>query len=97
MAERGGQPGNSNNRRGRIFASALAEALALPSRVDQMARIAVIANQLVEQAEAGDLQAIREIADRLDGKPAQAIVGDPENPLHVIAEIRRKVVEGSDA
>jgi hypothetical protein len=32
-----------------------------------------IAAKLVEKAEGGDLTAIREIADRLDGKPAQAI------------------------
>jgi hypothetical protein len=32
-----------------------------------------IARKLLERALEGDLQAIREIADRLDGKPAQAI------------------------
>jgi hypothetical protein len=32
-----------------------------------------IAAKLVERAEEGDLAAIREIADRLDGKPAQVI------------------------
>jgi hypothetical protein len=32
-----------------------------------------IADQLLDQAEAGDLAAAREVADRLDGKPAQAV------------------------
>ncbi len=32
-----------------------------------------IAAKLVERAEEGDLAAIRDIADRLDGKPAQVI------------------------
>jgi hypothetical protein len=32
-----------------------------------------IAAKLVEKAEEGELTAIREIADRLDGKPAQVI------------------------
>jgi ribosomal protein L17 len=32
-----------------------------------------IAAKLIERAEEGDLAAIREIADRLDGKPAQVI------------------------
>src|SRR6266478_2843079 len=36
-------------------------------------RLRVIADKLVEKAEQGDLKAIREVIDRLDGKPAQAI------------------------
>jgi hypothetical protein len=36
-------------------------------------RLRTIAGKLAEKAEQGDLQAIQQIADRLDGKPAQAI------------------------
>jgi hypothetical protein len=36
-------------------------------------RLRIIADKLVENAEEGDLQAIQQIADRLDGKPAQAL------------------------
>jgi hypothetical protein len=36
-------------------------------------RLPRIAEKLAEKAEEGDLAAIREIADRLDGKPAQVI------------------------
>jgi hypothetical protein len=36
-------------------------------------RLRVIADKLAEKAEQGDLQAIQQIADRLDGKPAQVI------------------------
>ena len=36
-------------------------------------RLRIIADKLAEMAEQGDLQAIREIADRLDGKPVQAL------------------------
>ena len=35
-----------------------------------------IAEVLLEKANEGDLAAIKELGDRLDGKPAQAIVGD---------------------
>lgn len=35
-----------------------------------------VANALVEKAKGGDVQAIREIADRLDGKPTQHIEAD---------------------
>jgi hypothetical protein len=36
-------------------------------------RLRIIAEKLVEKAEQGDLQAIQQIGDRLDGKPSQAI------------------------
>ena len=36
-------------------------------------RLRRIAEKLTEKAEEGDLAAIRELADRLDGKPAQVI------------------------
>jgi hypothetical protein len=36
-------------------------------------RLRVIVEKLLDKAEQGDLQAIRELMDRLDGKPTQAI------------------------
>ncbi|MBR1279977.1 hypothetical protein [Bradyrhizobium sp. AUGA SZCCT0283] len=36
-------------------------------------RLRRIAEKLTERAEEGDLAAIRELADRLDGKPAQVV------------------------
>jgi len=36
-------------------------------------RLRVIADKLVEKAEQGDLQAIREVIDRLDGKAVQSV------------------------
>jgi hypothetical protein len=36
-------------------------------------RLRVIADKLTEMAEGGDLQAIKEVIDRLDGKPTQPI------------------------
>lgn len=49
------------------------------------------ARQLLLQ---GDVPAIREIADRLDGKVPQAVVGDGEHdPINFIAEVRRVIVD----
>jgi hypothetical protein len=42
-----------------------------------------IARKLFEKALAGDLQAIREIADRLDGKPVQAIERHDARPIRL--------------
>lgn len=68
--------GNKNG--ARPFASALKHAIA-KAGTDREALIA-IADVLLEKAMGGDLQAIKEVADRLDGKPAQAIVGDEDKP-----------------
>jgi hypothetical protein len=43
----------------------------------------------------GDMQAIKEMADRLDGKVPQAIVGDDEHAGVRIEEIRRTIVDHS--
>jgi len=46
--------------------------------------------KLKEMALAGDMSAMRELFDRLDGKPAQAVTvaGDSENPLAIVHESR---------
>lgn len=40
-----------------------------------------VAEKLVEEAIGGNVQAAKEIFDRLDGKPAQAIIGEPDSPI----------------
>ena len=46
-----------------------------------------IARAVISKAEDGDIQAIKEIADRLDGKVPQGIEGgDPNNPLRWTVE-----------
>lgn len=46
-------------------------------------RLRKIARALITKAEGGDVQAIKEIADRTDGRPAQSLTvgGDADNPL----------------
>ena len=53
-----------------------------------------IARQLLERA-GDETAAAREIGDRLDGKPAQAIVGgdDEDNPINIVTRIVREIVE----
>jgi len=89
--------GNQYAAKAKRWQKALERALARAGDGDVDSGLNPIADQVVSAAMAGDRDAWREIGDRLDGKPAQAIIGDPDNPLHVIAEVRRKVVEGSDA
>jgi hypothetical protein len=53
-------------------------------------RLRRIAKKLLNRAEEGDVRAIQEVADRLDGKVPQAITGDDDgSPVSV-----RFVIEG---
>lgn len=72
------QPGNQEAVKGsktRLFRQQLIAALNdVPD--GEVSRIRLIAEQLAKLAESGDIQAIKEVADRIDGKPAQAVTGE---------------------
>lgn len=79
-----GQSGNPGGRpKQKQFRTALQ--MELNAAGDDAKALRSIARKLLDKAEDGDLQAIREIADRLDGKPVQGIEGgDPTNPIQII-------------
>ena len=56
-------------------------------------RLRAVADALVEKAMSGDVPAIREIADRMDGKVPQALVGDNDmDPINHVHIIERRIV-----
>jgi hypothetical protein len=53
---------------------------------------------LLDKAEDGDVQAFREVADRIDGKPAQALtVGNEDDKPFVVEKIVREIVRSPDS
>lgn len=81
--------GNQNAvKENRRWLSALNRAIAQ----DDGERLRAAAEKLLDKAAEGEPWAIREIADRLDGKPAQVIAGDPDNPLG-FGEIKVSIVD----
>ena len=83
----GGKPGNQNAANGKDWKEAIRYALA-NYEDDGIERGHVpreIARVVVKRALEGDMYAIREIGDRLDGKPTQAIRG--ENRGNIILQI----------
>ena len=70
--------GNTNRANGKRFANALAWALETyeSDKVKRGEALREIAKGMVSDAVAGDALARREIADRLDGKPAQSVQVD---------------------
>lgn len=75
----GAPKGNSNASKGKAFKDALRKAL----KADGIDRLPLIANTLVEKAIEGEQWAVQEIANRLDGRPAQevAVTGEDGGPL----------------
>lgn len=76
--ERGAQPGNSNATKGRPWADAIRRALARREQTGNGGDLNALADRLIDACLEGELPALKELGDRLDGKPAQAIVGDAE-------------------
>jgi len=58
-------------------------------------RLRKIAEKLLEKAEEGDISALKELGDRLDGKPAQQVVlsGDEEGGPVRIEAIKMVIVD----
>lgn len=57
-------------------------------------KLRAVADALVDKARAGDVNAIKEIADRLDGKVPQGVVGDDsEDPLRLVSEVVCRVID----
>jgi hypothetical protein len=50
-----------------------------------------LANALLDKALEGDVAAIKEVMDRVEGKVPQPMSGDPDNPL-VIQHVTRTIV-----
>lgn len=86
MAARGAQPGNVNAAKPKRWASAIDRALQKrgTAKLDALDKIA---EQLLALAEAGDMQALKELGDRLDGKSVQSI--DATVDANVTVEIVR--------
>jgi hypothetical protein len=79
--------GNNNAGEGKRYRKALERALAHRKGSVEEGLLAV-ALARIDKAIEGDNDACREIGDRFDGKPVQAIAGaDGEGPVRVLAQV----------
>ena len=85
--------GNTYAANGSRWRNAIDKALELRCKSDGQKALVEIAKQLLEKAAEGDMTALKELGDRMDGKPRQAIDvgGQPGNP--VITELKRTLVD----
>lgn len=87
--------GNQNAAKAKIWSDAVRRALITDDPRLQRKRLDVLAEKLVEMAMQGDISAIKEVGDRVEGKPAQSITGEDGGPI-VIAGIQVQLVRPGD-
>lgn len=68
--------------------------LAIAEAEDNPRKLRKLAEALFDKAVEGDVAAIKEVADRLDGKVAQSIIGgDEDEPAVKVETIQRLIVD----
>jgi ankyrin repeat protein len=67
--------GNTNAKKAKPWAAAIERALEKRSRVKQLESLDELAETFLSACDAGDLAALKELGDRLDGKANQSISG----------------------
>jgi hypothetical protein len=74
MANKVGAPvGNNNGQKNRIWTLAIQKALEQRSKGDQMKSLIELANKLIDNCLEGDMTALKEFGDRMEGKPQQSV------------------------
>jgi hypothetical protein len=95
------QPGESGNptggyKRPKIWREAIERAIKRREQDDPQA-LEKLADSLLRKVADGDVSAIKEIGDRLDGKVTQTFGGDDEKPaIAVVQTIERLIVRPSN-
>lgn len=92
--------GNKNAAKAKRWQDALVRALARyadpATKLEAGQALDRIAEGVVIKALSGDKDSVAEIGNRLDGKPAQAIVGDADaDPIQTMSEIVIRAVDAN--
>lgn len=92
----GAPTGNNNAAKAKVWTAAIERALANRSRIDQKDALDALAEKLLAKCDEADLGALRELGDRLEGKPGQAIDlgSDPDRPM--IHKVVREIVRSQN-
>jgi len=89
------QPGNQEAKKGKrakLYRDALT--LELAAAGDDFKEMREIARKHIDLAKTGDMQAIKEFADRIEGKVPQGIIGGDEDDPAVNVITRIEIVAG---
>lgn len=86
--------GNEYAANARRWRSAIDKALSNRCKSDGQKALVAIAEQMLQKADEGDMTAIKELGDRMDGRPHQStsLEGPNGGPVQ-IEEIARKIID----
>ena len=89
MAKQGAQFGNTNATKGSRFRDALHKELTnyANDTIKRKTALSHVVKSLIDKALDGDMPAIKEIADRTDGKPTQAITGPQGEAISLVERV----------
>lgn len=89
----GAPVGNQNAAKAKVWHAAIMRALDKRGGGDRIKALDELAGKLLDAVATGDLAALKEFGDRMDGKPAQAMIhqGDEEGGPVRIEKIERVI------
>lgn len=92
----GAPVGNQNAAKAKVWAAAINRALEKRAGGDRLKAIDDLAEKFLKACDEGDLSAFKELGDRLDGKPAQAVSVGNEPGEEFVTRIVREIVRTKD-
>jgi hypothetical protein len=88
--------GNQNARNAKRWQGAITRALARASEGQGVdAGLDKLADKLISAALMGEQWALKEVGERLDGKPAQVIAGDDDMPPIQVQKVERVILRAN--
>jgi hypothetical protein len=89
--------GNNNAAKAKRWAAAIERALDKRSRRESLDALDELAEKLLLKCDEGDMSALKELGDRLDGKSVQGMIlaGDSDNPI-AVTEVTRRIIDPNE-
>lgn len=82
----GAPKGNSNAKKAKVWTAAIERALEKRSK-KSFEEVDRLAEKLLDECADGNMIALKELGDRLEGKPAMVVGGDQDNPIQHEARV----------
>lgn len=93
--------GNTNAVKAKIWSDAIRKAVmrTVEGDPENKKKIDALAERIVSAGLDGDMAALKEIGDRLEGKAAQSVtlLGDEDNPVQVVTRIELVAMRKNDS